>query len=47
MADKDVLQSPAGKFVMFASDDGRVRVECRFESETIWLSQISDGRSVR
>jgi hypothetical protein len=24
---------------MFASDDGRVRVECRFESDTIWLSQ--------
>ncbi len=39
MADKGVIQSPAGEFVMFASDDGRVRVECRFESDTIWLSQ--------
>ncbi|MDA8480479.1 virulence RhuM family protein [Citrobacter sp. Awk 4] len=39
MADKGVIQSPAGEFIMFASEDGRVRVECRFESETIWLSQ--------
>lgn len=39
MTDKDVIQSPAGEFVMFASNDGRVRVECRFESDTIWLSQ--------
>lgn len=39
MADKGVIQSPAGEFIMFASEDGRVRVECRFESDTIWLSQ--------
>ncbi|WP_336778563.1 virulence RhuM family protein [Pantoea sp. USHLN256] len=31
--------SPAGEFVMFASADGKVRVECRFENETLWLSQ--------
>jgi hypothetical protein len=24
---------------MFASGDGKVRVECRFESDTLWLSQ--------
>lgn len=24
---------------MFASGDGKVRVECRFESNTLWLSQ--------
>lgn len=41
MADKNVIQSPAGEFVMFASGDGRVRVECRFESDTIWLSQAA------
>ena len=39
MADKDIIQSPVGEFIMFASGDGRVRVECRFESDTIWLSQ--------
>lgn len=37
MSDKDLTQSPAGEFVMFASDDGEVRVECRFEQETLWL----------
>lgn len=41
MADKDVIQSPAGEFVMFASDDGTVRITCRFEHETLWLSQAA------
>ncbi len=31
MTDKHLTQSPAGEFVMFVSDDGEVRVECRFE----------------
>jgi hypothetical protein len=34
MADKGVTQSPAGEFVMFASDDGTIHVTCRFEHET-------------
>lgn len=38
----DQLPSPpAGEFVMFTSDDGRARVECRFESDTLWLSQAA------
>ncbi|ENJ9373862.1 virulence RhuM family protein, partial [Salmonella enterica] len=41
MADKYLTQSPAGEFVMFASDDGEVRVECRFEQETLWLPQAT------
>lgn len=41
MTDKHLSQSPAGEFIMFASSDGSVRVECRFESDTIWLSQAS------
>ncbi|MFP6789612.1 MAG: RhuM family protein [Thalassolituus sp.] len=32
---------PAGEFVMFTSDDGSARVECRFESDTLWLSQAA------
>lgn len=35
------MSSPAGEFIMFASGDGKVRVECRFESDTIWLSQAT------
>ncbi|MDU2937908.1 MAG: RhuM family protein [Enterobacteriaceae bacterium] len=41
MTDKHLSQSPAGEFIMFASSDGKIRVECRFESDTIWLSQAS------
>jgi len=41
MTDKYLTQPPAGEFIMFASGDGRVRVECRFESDTIWLSQAA------
>ncbi|MDX5630657.1 MULTISPECIES: RhuM family protein [unclassified Brenneria] len=41
MTDKHLLQAPAGEFLLFQSDDGRARVECRFEAETLWLSQAS------
>lgn len=41
MTEKHLTQSPAGEFVMFASDDGEVRVECRFEQETLWLPQAT------
>lgn len=30
---------PVGEFILFQSEDGQVRVECRFESDTLWLSQ--------
>lgn len=30
---------PAGEFILYTTDDGQTRVECRFEDETIWLSQ--------
>ncbi|MEZ6141705.1 MAG: virulence RhuM family protein [Zavarzinella sp.] len=30
---------PAGEFLLYVSEDGRTRVECRFQDETIWLSQ--------
>jgi len=33
-------ESPAaGELILFQSDDGQIRVECRFESDTLWLSQ--------
>lgn len=28
-----------GQFILYTTDDGNTRVECRFEGETIWLSQ--------
>ena len=31
--------TPAGEIVLYQTEDGRTRIECRFENETIWLSQ--------
>ena len=39
MTDKQLSEAPTGEFVMSSSPDGKVRIECRFESETLWLSQ--------
>jgi len=40
MDDKEsVSEQPAGEFILYTSNDGNTRVECRFEDETIWLSQ--------
>lgn len=41
MTYEELMNSPAGEFVMFASKDGKVRIECRFESDTLWLSQAT------
>ncbi|HEK2716757.1 TPA: virulence RhuM family protein [Proteus mirabilis] len=34
-------EAPLGEFILFRSEDGQTRVECRFESDTLWLSQSS------
>ena len=31
--------APQGEFILFQSADGSARVECRFESDTLWLTQ--------
>ena len=33
------LAPPAGELVLYQTEDGRTRVECRFVDETLWLSQ--------
>jgi len=32
-------QPPASSIVLYQTEDGRTRIECRFEGETLWLSQ--------
>lgn len=32
-------QQLKGEFILYTTEDGNSRVECRFENETIWLSQ--------
>jgi len=29
----------AGEFLLYQTEDGQTRIECRFEAETIWLSR--------
>jgi hypothetical protein len=31
--------SPAGEIVLYPTEDGRARVECRFAGDTVWLTQ--------
>ena len=34
------LKAPqAGEFLLYESDDGHTRIECRFAGESLWLSQ--------
>ncbi|WP_045405030.1 virulence RhuM family protein [Vibrio jasicida] len=35
----ELITSNKGLFILFESVDGRAQVECRFEEETLWLSQ--------
>jgi len=31
--------APQSSIVLYRTEDGRTRIECRFEDETIWLTQ--------
>lgn len=33
------VDEPRGEVVLYVTEDGRARVECRFQDETLWLSQ--------
>jgi len=35
---KDVIP-PTGEFILYQTEDGRTRIQCRFSDETIWLTQ--------
>lgn len=30
---------PGGEFLLYQTEDGQTRVECRFSNESLWLSQ--------
>jgi len=30
---------PQSEFILYQTEDGRTRIQCRFENETVWLSQ--------
>ena len=31
--------APKGELILYQTEDGRTRIECRFEGETLWLTQ--------
>ncbi|MGO2331707.1 MAG: virulence RhuM family protein [Pseudoalteromonas nigrifaciens] len=33
------ISPPLGQFILFETDEGQTKVECRFETETLWLTQ--------
>lgn len=35
----DNKSQPSGEFLLFETEDGRTRVECRFADDTLWLTQ--------
>jgi hypothetical protein len=39
----ELPDTPVGEFLLYTTEDGKSRVECRFENETIWLSQVLMG----
>jgi len=36
---KDNENQPGGEILLYQAEDGRTRIECRLENETLWLSQ--------
>ena len=30
---------PQSEIILYQTEDGRTRIQCRFENETIWLTQ--------
>lgn len=41
MTNSSLTPAPDGEFVLFQSADGKVRLECRFASDSLWLSQAA------
>lgn len=39
MSDSELDEQGRGEFILYTTEDGSTRVECRFEDNTIWLSQ--------
>jgi hypothetical protein len=33
------FEQPKSSMILYQTDDGRTRIQCRFEDETVWLTQ--------
>ncbi|HFF1654624.1 TPA: hypothetical protein ACGBIO_002333 [Providencia rettgeri] len=36
---ENLPEAPQDEFVLFRSEDVQTHIECRFQSDTLWLSQ--------
>ena len=36
---RPLADAPKGELVLYKTEDGRTRIQCRFEGETVWLTQ--------
>src|SRR5258706_13749993 len=36
-------EPPQSSMILYQTEDGRTRIQCRFEDETIWLTQAQIG----
>ena len=36
---EDPTSAPQSSIILYQTEDGRTRIQCRFEAETIWLTQ--------
>ena len=36
---KSTQGTPKGELILYQTKDGRARIECRFEDESVWLTQ--------
>lgn len=36
---KPTDDTPTGDLLLYQTEDGRTRIKCRFEGETVWLTQ--------
>ena len=32
-------ETPSSEIILYQTEDGRTRIQCRFENESIWLTQ--------
>lgn len=39
MSKESEAQPPGGQFLVYQSEDGRLKIDVRFEGETVWLTQ--------
>ena len=39
MSDATPEKTPCGEFLLYQTEDGRTRIQCRFENESLWLTQ--------